>query len=444
MSFDAAVVLEQLERLERQAPPARRYVIAFSGGVDSTVLLHALATTRDRHRRPLVAVHVDHGLQPASAHWSERCAAIAARESVEFSARPVRVDTASGRGLEAAAREARYAALASHMAAGDWLLSAHHRDDQAETLLINLLRGSGPAGIAAIPRLREFAPGWLARPLLDVPRSDLERWADACGLDRVEDPTNADLRFDRNFLRHEIMPRLASRWGDVGARLAASAELARDSATLLEQLGDIDLDTGAGTAADRIALDRLEPLSASRQRNALRTALKRAGLPPPSAAQLDAIVNEVIAAREDAQPEVRWPGASVRRFGGRLYLGPGPPPDPPPGALGFRGGRIDLGRLGTLVTVDGASVGLDPALIAGGLEVRFRRGGETIRPAGETHRRKLKKLLQEAAVVPWMRDRLPLVFAGGRLVAVAGVCYAHDATTSPGTAIQWRDAPPIL
>ena len=444
MSFDAGSLLSTLATLERRAPAPGRYVVAFSGGLDSSVLLHVLAESREQHGKPLLAVHVDHRLHADSARWRETCAEAARTLDVDFSAEIVEVDPRAGGGLEAAARDARYAALARHVGDGDWLLSAHHQDDQAETLLLNLLRGSGPIGLAGIGRVRRFAAGWLVRPLIDTPRAALEAYAESVKLRWLDDPANAEQRFDRNYLRHEILPRLNARWPGVVARLARSAALSGDAASLLDQLAAIDLES-VGEGPGRLSLDALSELSRSRQRNVLRRAMRQAGLPAPSAAQLTVILDELPAARKDAQPAVRWPGGVARRYREGLYLFPADETeDVPAASLDFSAARVELGHgLGSLVRVPGAPLGLSDEVLDRRLEIRFRRGGESIRPRGQTHTRRLKALLQEAGIVPWMRQRLPLVYADDELVAVADLWLAASASSAPGTALEWHDHPPL-
>ena len=236
MTFNRDALLQALNALTEDADSPRRYVIGFSGGLDSTVLLHALAETAAEHKTPLLAVHVDHGMQSESAGWAEQCRVTAEQYGVEFRSQRVAVDLGSGKGPEAAARTARYAALCQLMSPGDWLLSAHHEDDQAETLLLNLLRGSGPAGLAGIAAIRRLEPGWLARPLLAFPRAALEQYAAKHGLSWIEDPSNAERILDRNYLRHEVLPLLEVRWPGASQRLNRSSRIAADAAGLLDDL----------------------------------------------------------------------------------------------------------------------------------------------------------------------------------------------------------------
>jgi len=442
VKFDAGVLGARLKELEAASAPPSRYVVAFSGGLDSSVLAHALASGDCARGVPVVAVHIDHGLQPEAAAWERHCSAFAAGLGVEYRSRRVTVQLESGQGPEASAREARYSALHAELRSGDWLLSAHHREDQAETLLLNLVRGSGLAGIAGIGAIRRFGPGWLARPLLGVDRAALKAYADEAGITWVEDPTNCDRRFDRNFLRHEVLPRLGSRWPDIAARLQRSAALAGEAAVLLADLAEIDLEN-LGGRPDRLPIPALVTLSAARQRNLLRYALRRLGLSTPTALQLGRVLDEVIPARADAQPLVTWPGAAVRRYRDQLYLLPETLGELSPD-LALRDDKVELGQgLGVIELRAGAPTGLADPVVATGLHVKFRAGGEEIQPAGQAHTKKLKKLLQEEGIVPWMRDRVPLVYSGDKLVAVGDLWIAAGAQSEPGTAIRWRDRPAL-
>jgi tRNA(Ile)-lysidine synthase len=439
VSFGPAILAEYLAELENIAGRPARYVIAFSGGLDSTVLAHALAQCSDV---PVLAIHIDHALQTDSANWSEHCAQIAAAFEIEFLSLSVNVQLESGKGPEASARDARYAALHAELNAGDWLLSAHHREDQAETLLLNLIRGSGPAGVAGIGNIRRFGAGWLVRPMLNVDRADILQHASDQGLQWIEDPSNTDRRFDRNFLRHEVLPRLKERWPDIATRLQRSAGHAGEASQLLIELAAIDLES-LGSRAARLPIDGLAELSAARQRNVIRFALRGLGLSTPTAVQVDRILNEVIPARLDAQPLVSWPGAAVRRYRNGLYLLPENLAEAIV-ATPLQGEKLELGvGLGTLHFESGADIGISPELLSEGLTIKPRVGGEKFQPQGQSHTRKLKKLLQEEGVVPWMRDRLPLIYSGERLVAVGDLWLAEDTVARPGVAVSWVGRPAL-
>jgi tRNA(Ile)-lysidine synthase len=279
--------------------------------------------------------------------------------------------------------------------------------------------------------------------MLNVEHNAIRRYARQADLGWSEDPTNAECRFDRNYLRHDVMPAMRDRWPDIAKRLQRSAVHASDAAELLSELAALDLARLDPQDPGRLPIDRLSELSASRQRNLIRFALRRLGLSTPTTAQLQLVISELVLARVDAQPQVRWPGTRVRRYRNGLYLLP-ENAAPTMNTGHFRKHTFDLGPgLGQLGLASGASAGLSEVLVANGLYVRVRSGGEEFRPIGQQHTRKLKNLLQEEGVVPWMRNRLPLVYSGERLVAVGDLWVAATAASQPGVALRWDDRPAL-
>ena len=445
MSFNSEVLLSRLAKLQENQP--RRYVVAFSGGMDSSVLLHALASSAERHQLPILAIHINHGLHEDAPTWEAHCRGFADDLDVPFLSQSVEVDDKSGLGLEASARQARYDAFRDVVEEDDWLLSAHHEDDQAETLLLNLMRGSGLAGLAGIGKLQPFARGMLARPLLGVSGEAIRSYAEAQGLRWIDDPSNLDTRFDRNFLRREVVPVLAGRWPGVVQRLGRSAELASEASELLTDLARLDLaNIATGTKPGKLDIEGLKSLSEKRQRNLLRHAIRQCGLPPAPATRLKQITQELIPAREDAQPLVGWPGAEVRRYRNKLYL-LAPIADEAVLAattLSADGQWLDLGKgCGQMRLEAGVDGGIDGLAVEDGLALRFRQGGEEFCPVGRNRTHKLKKLLQEDGVVPWMRQRIPLLYSGDRLVAVGDFWIAADASNTKGYGVNWCNRPAL-
>jgi tRNA(Ile)-lysidine synthase len=447
MTFSSEVLLSRLEELEAGRTEARRLLVAFSGGIDSSVLLHALATSADKHEKPLIAIHVNHGLHENAGEWAAHCAIVAKDLDLKFICVDVVVDDNAGLGVEAAARQARYDAFAEIVEEGDWLVSAHHEDDQAETLLLNLMRGSGLAGLAGIGTVQRFARGMLVRPLLGVSADDLDAYAREHGIRWIDDPSNLDTRFDRNFLRRQIVPALEERWPGVSQRLRKSAELAGEASEMLNDLAALDLaNITTGAKPDKLDIDGLKSLSEQRQRNVLRYAARLCGLPVPPATRLRQITRELIPAREDAQPLVAWPGVEIRRYRDRLYLlGEMAEDDIPTAAvLSADGNWLDLGKgSGQLRLRADVADGIDKDAVREGLVLRFRQGGEEFCPAGRTGTKKLKKLLQEDGVVPWMRQRIPLLYSGDELVAVGDLWIAAEASSSKGYRVDWRNRPSL-
>jgi tRNA(Ile)-lysidine synthase len=432
--------------LERGPPPAdgARVVVAFSGGVDSTVLLAAL--TRLKLRAPLRAAHVDHGLHPDSSLWSEHCAATARALGVELVTIRVEVERRARSGLEAAARTARYAALADLLSPGDLLLTAHHADDQLETVLLRIVRGSGVRGLRAIRERMPFGRGWLVRPLLGCSRAEILAQARAWYLRWLEDPANQSLEHDRNFLRASVVPRLVERWPAAARSAQRLAEQMADAEAILTEVAARD--AAAVADAARVPRAALEPLDPARQRNLLRHLVRRAGFEAPSAQKIEELRAALLDARRDAQPRIRWAGVDARVFRGHLYLMQALP------AASGRGfaARLDkahrwAGPEGELKFEPlGAGPGLPESWLDDGLTLRFRRGGELFKPLERAHHRSLKHWLQEAAIVPWMRTRIPLLYRDDHLVAVADLWLADEtraASDEPRWRVVWSHHPPL-
>jgi tRNA(Ile)-lysidine synthase len=421
-------------------PPGATVWAAFSGGLDSTVLLHRLRQAG----LPVKALHVNHHLQSLGARWAEHCRGLCAQLGVPVYVMDVKVDPDDPAGPEAAARAARYAAFASLMKPGDCLATAHHQDDQAETVLLRLLRGSGVAGLAAMRPVAPFAGGTLWRPLLRESRAGLKRYAEAHGLPWVEDPHNLDPRYARSFLRAEVFPRLAQRWPAAVEQLARTAEHCAGAVEVLDRLAGADLAKAvvpakAGLRFSGLSVRRLLRLDKPRRHNLLRHWAAAAGFEGPSYEALQRLDTEVLRARPDRAPQLGWGDTELRRFRDTVYLMPRLPPPPSPGRALQWDARADLvlpPGCGTLHVLRPPRAGLP-------LRVVFPGGGERIRPAGSRYTRTLRNLFQEAAVPPWVRERLPLLELDGKLAAVA------DRSDTPalrrrrgGARWQWRHALP--
>lgn len=408
---------QRLLKTLRRLPRPQGYLVALSGGLDSTVLLHLMVRLGGELEVPLRAIHVHHGLHPDAESWSAHCKALCKRLSVPLSVERVEVEKAPRRSLEAEARKARYQAIARAMGAGEMVLLAQHGDDQAETLLLQLLRGAGVAGLAAMPLLRSWHGGWLARPLLEETRESLEAWAEKEDLAWLEDPSNRDRRHARNYLRHEVIPLLRRRWPSLAKTMGRSARHCAEAQGLLEELAVCDLVTVATVNPWQLKLPPLARLSSARLRNLLRHWMANRGVMAPPEEVLARVERELLPARTDAMPEIHWGGGALRRFQGRLYLFPGPLPEVS-GEVRFRWqGRAALALPDGLGRFE--LVGEPPSWFpAEGAEVGFRQAGLRCRPAGHVGSRSFKQLCQELGIPPWLRSRLPLVWVRGELAAV--------------------------
>ena len=417
--------------------------VALSGGLDSTVLLVALARLRAEGAlpSPVRALHVDHGLHADSPRWAAACRALAAAHGIPFEEARVVIPDAGGLSPEAAARTARYGAFAARLAHGEVLLTAHHADDQLETILLQWLRGGGLRAIAGMAAAAPFGEtAWHVRPLLEYPRADLVRWAEVQGLRWLEDPSNADRRFDRNYLRLEVLPALRARWPAAATTVSRVAEYARDALAL--EAACVEGDLPAALAGHALRLEALLCLPEPRQRAVLRAWLAGLGLPPASARTLAALRHDMTVAAADRIPETRWPGAVVRRYRGHLFAnGDAAPFEARQGDWPLSAGEpYQWSAASRLVLAPATGEGLSRARVPDRLTVRQRVGGESFVPAGGAQRRDLRKWLQERDVLPWRRGELPLLFAGDRLLAVAdlGVAAGFAARSDePSWRIEW-------
>ncbi|MES9899539.1 MAG: tRNA lysidine(34) synthetase TilS [Sedimenticola sp.] len=423
MHISAAALYELLKEL----PQPACYWIAYSGGRDSHVLLHAMASLSGRLTVPLRAIHINHGLQSDADDWERHCIATCKELGVPLETVRLALSPKKGESLEALAREARYRAILQLISEGDLLLTAHHQDDQAETLLLQLLRGAGPAGLGSMPKIDRFGDGFRARPLLGFQRSELEAYATQQQLSWVEDSSNLDLSFDRNYLRSEIFPLLQARWPGVARTFSRSAGHCAESHELIEAQAAEDLKTVLGSKVGTLEIPRLLALPMARVRALLRHWITRSGFFLPSTDKLNRIINEVINAGEDRSPLLQWSGAEVRRYRKQLYL------------------------MTPLVDVDAADVvvlepdmrwrlspgmgdfqllagegGVDPRLLDGAkLQIRYHPLDGRLHIQGRAHSMSFKNFYQERGIPPWMRGRLPLLYAGEQLVAVADFCICH-------------------
>ena len=416
---------------ERRLRSGERICVGFSGGMDSVVLLHALNRLAKEQDRAigLSALHVHHGLSERADDWARFCEDFCHRCGVPFEVVRVKVPRDSGEGLEGAARRLRHGVFAACRA--DQLALAHHRDDQAETVLLNLLRGAGVAGAAGMLAERPQSRGpTLVRPLLDVPRLAIERYAAEHGLSWIDDESNADRRFRRNFLRHDILPRLETTFSGAGKSLARAAGHFAEAAGLLDDLARIDREA-ASAASGRIALAALNGLPQARARNLLRHVWTAAGFQAPDTRWIDEALKQLATADALSELRVATAEAALHVYRGELYLvrQSGSPPAEPlswsgQDILPWAGGRVrfrvaighGIGRR----HLDGAEVVL-----------KARQGGERLQPDARRPRRSLRNLLQEAAVPPWERLCLPMLWVNGRLAWVGGIgCDAAFACPS--------------
>jgi tRNA(Ile)-lysidine synthase len=426
---------------------AEGLVVALSGGPDSAALLRATAALAKNFRAlPLRAVHIDHGLQAAAADLSAACVRLCEQLGIPLRVVAVEVRCETGASVEAAARDARYAALELEMRPRECLLTAHHREDQAETLLLQALRGAGVKGMSAMPVCRPFGAGWHARPLLDVAHSDLLLFGGRETSASI-DPMNQDLRFDRVYLRSAVWPLIEKRWPGAAIALTRAARHMAEAQQLLEMTAGTDL--GRLRDGEALSIPRLRALSPLQRVSAVRLWLNQQGLEVPSTARLTEALRQAFDAEPDHLPAIVFGSKALRRYRQRLFVTPADPPRVREEALPWiaaPGSSIELGPgLGNLTWVPQRG-GIDAQRLSAGVGVRGREGGETLKPAPSAKTQTVQHLCQTLGVLPWMRDALPLVFAGDELIAVADLWLDARCcvpASAPGLKVAWNNAPLI-
>ena len=414
-------------------------MIAFSGGLDSCVLLHAIVQAKKTLDFDFKVMHVHHGLSPNADKWGDFCKQTCLSYQVPLEVVKVEVQKGAGIGLEAAAREARYKALQA--ARADYIMLAHHRDDQAETLLLQLMRGAGPKGLSAMAAKDESRS--LLRPLLDITRQEIEAFAKANQLAWIDDESNQNTKYDRNYCRHEILPVIKARFPAADETLARSASHMAESAKLLDELSQID--ASACIIDGRMNVDQLSALSLPRAKNLFRWWLSSMGFLAPSSDRLDDMLTQLMNASNDASLKILLDKADeiiLRRYQGFVYIEANHPKHASDIAMIWQGEASLTMPDGTHLVFErhqGQGLAIDRL---GGHKLRIsnRKGGERFKPDLARPTRTLKHLLQEVNLPPWQRERLPLVYLDDTLAVVPNVgvdCMMQASERDLGLVIRW-------
>jgi tRNA(Ile)-lysidine synthase len=435
--FHNELLLANLARL----PTPLKYWVGFSGGADSTALLQAMHECREQLAAPLHAVHFHHGLQSQADAWLDHCRAFCEARDLPYRAERLKIDGAGRSSPEEAAREQRYLAVAGLLGPQEMYLTAHHAEDLAETLFLNLMRGSGVEGLAGIPVLRNLANGWVGRPLLETRRRDLENYLASRGIDWLTDPSNADLAFDRNYLRQELFPLLERRWPGLVQRLSRTARNARITAGAMalfieRQSGELLQDPLRMPLAGLLALEQ------EMQTLILRQWLRRHEVPMLPEQRLREFLKQLMQGGPDSQAEVRWQGWMLKRYHSDLWLHGDPPCEPCPRKCWRAGPLLELGSSTGTLALGGGEADIPP-----GWRIRPRLPGDRIRLQATGSRQKIKHLFQAAAIPPWLRSAVPVLEWEGEPVALGDCILGHrlrDWLVENRLQYEWRPADPVL
>lgn len=421
---------EKLQFLLKKYPVSVCFWIAYSGGLDSQVLLYALHRLFPAER--LRVIHINHGWHVDSVKWANSCRHTCDKLGVYCEIVPIEAHPKSGESAEACARAARYSAMAKRIRPGDFLVTAHHRNDQAETLLLQLFRGSGLKGLASMPFCQPFGKAYLMRPLLDFTREELYEYAQQYHLTWIEDDSNRDLRFNRNFIRHQVLPLIQQRWPQADKTITRAAAHLAEAHALFDELAHQDWSRVLGPAPNTLIISGLMKLSTVRRSNLLRYWLKQLHFSLPSQKQLKQIEG-LLKSRLDASPQVSWGDAQLRRYRDCLYAFTVSESEKNFTFKGFTSWGLDetllLPTFDQLTTRQVVGAGLNQALLTERqVDVTFRQGGERFYASNRQGSHPLKKLFQEWGVPPWQRNRVPLIYYQKKLIAVTGYdinpCFA--------------------
>ena len=449
MTLEVNHLSEHLNKFNK----ANHLYVGYSGGLDSHVLLHVIIELIGKKR--ITAVHVNHQLSSNSDIWQKHCEDRCLEIGVNIICKTVSIKN-RGTGIEDAARNARYSVFEKLLKKNDLLILAHHADDQIETMLFRLFRGSGIKGMSGMPISRLLGNGELFRPLLPFFRRDLESYASANQINWIEDDSNLDIAFDRNFIRHKLIPTINERWPNSSFKLNRSANIFAESDFLINILAQKDFKI-VTEVSERvgwsISIDKLNGFEIIRQKNILRYWFNLHNLTLPSYAVLDNALNQMIGSKIDAEPFVSWGDLQLRRFNKKLYLLPLNFEDPNYSVKKKKGrellekNSIKWDGSSHLILPDSSSLCVKLKIKGGlridvkkNLEIRFRSGGERCKPQGRSGSNTLKKLFQEYSLEPWLRNNIPLIYIDNRLAAVGDLWVCDEFCAEPdelGIQLEW-------
>jgi tRNA(Ile)-lysidine synthase len=403
------------------------YWIAFSGGLDSQVLLHFLSN--QFRKLSFKAIHINHQIVSESYQWEKHCRKICRELNIPLKIIRVEIKRQSGESLEAKAREARYNAFKKILKKNDILFTAHHLDDQAETFLFQLLRGAGLRGVSAMPNISALGKGFLVRPLISFPRKDLKIYAEHFKLNWLEDPSNQDAKFDRNYLRNNIFPLLKKKWPEVHKTFSRFAAHCKEQEKLLTILSEKDYQDCQGKFLNTLSIFKLKLFDKSRQKNLLRHFIEKLNFDLPSEKILNQII-KIMGAAQDKNPIVKWINAECRRYQDHLFI---------LSSIKTRSAELSKEEINWIqknILINFKNLNFNDLMIT------YRKGGEKFKSKNSKHTRTLKKLFQEWEIPPWLRDKIPLVYYNNELIGVVGYAVGAGPRACPSITGE-HGSPPL-
>ena len=432
--------IEETLKRQIQGYNIKTICVSLSGGVDSIVLLHALNTVLDKDFS-IRAIHINHNLYEGSQSWADFCQKTCDQIQIQIDIHSVKVNTTEGFGIEAAARKARYHKLQESIQEGEWLMTAHHQDDQLETILLRMARGTGVEGLQGIQKQFNFGRGNILRPLLDASKSEILGYAREKKLDWVEDTSNQETYFDRNFLRMKVIPTLKERWPAFSSSVSRLSNISAQTSTLLQELAEQDL--GFDYPVKNLDLEKLKNKSIGRVINIIRFLILKNEMSVPSMKVLNSGVN-ILLNPKSVNPSMVWDNYCIKRYLDKLYFMQLSELQPKQGNQLMNWSIDETLKLdengSTLMAVMVKGQGLSLKKCNKNLDVQFRQGGESIRPVGHKITKKLKKLFQENHILPWVRDKIPLLYKKNELIGVGDLWFNQNYVASKeeeGFIVNW-------
>ena len=440
MLEDESQNIEEILKQQIQAHSIKKICVSLSGGVDSIVLLYALNQCLDKGCL-IRAIHINHNLAKDSQVWADFCKRTCDRIQIQIDIHSIKVKNTEGFGIEAAARKARYQKLQRSIQEGEWLMTAHHQEDQLETILLRMARGTGIEGLQGIQKQFNFGKGKILRPLLDVSKSEVLGYARKNNLDWVEDASNQETYFDRNFLRMNVIPKLKERWPAFSSSVSRLSNISNQTSTLLKELAQQDL--GSNYPIKNLDIDILKNKSNGRVINIIRFLILKNEMTVPSMKVLNSGVN-ILLNPKSVNPTMVWNNYCIKRYVDKLYF--------------LKLSELQPNQSNKLMhwsideplilDEDGSSLAAIMAIGRGlslkkcnkNLDVQFRKGGESIRPVGHKITKKLKKLFQEDRILPWTRDKIPLLYKKNELIGVGDLWFNQNYIASEeedGFLVNW-------